>query len=664
MRTPAYKIVLPLLFGLTVLEAHVLADDVERRTLNDGQLVLEDIPEIPDSLVQALNRYQHVRGAGFRDWTFNGQSIFLSTRFAEVRQLHRIDQPGGARHQLTFFPEPFGSLRRSPRDDTLLYSMDAGGNENAQLFLFDLKQGEPKLLTDGKSKNGAALWHPKRNWIAYQSTQRNGRSNDVWLNDLDASNSSRLLLESPDGTWWGPLDWDAAGNRLLIQQYVSVNDSRIHALDVKTGALTLIAGSSETPSRNLGSGTATWTADEAGIYFVTDQQGEFAQLAELHLQDEKLELITHDIPWDVEDFELSDDRQRGAFSVNEEGRSRLFLFDPQSNHHKVVESIPTGLVGSMGFSPDGKRLALTLNTSQTTMDVYVLQLGDGPLDFGDLKRWTYSEVGGLDTSQFSQPELVRYPTFDQVDGGPRTIPAFVYRPPGPGPHPVVIYIHGGPESQFQPGFVSTFQSWIDQLGVAVIAPNVRGSSGYGRSYVRLDNGRKREDSVRDIGALLDWIESQPNLDSQRVAVYGGSYGGYMVLASAVHYSDRLRAAIDVVGISNFVTFLENTEDYRRDLRRAEYGDERDPEMRTFLESISPLNHVDKIQIPLFVVQGQNDPRVPVSEARQMVQAVRTHGGKVWYMNALNEGHGYSKKENRDIFGQATVLFLKEHLIGE
>jgi dipeptidyl aminopeptidase/acylaminoacyl peptidase len=203
---------------------------------------------------------------------------------------------------------------------------------------------------------------------------------------------------------------------------------------------------------------------------------------------------------------------------------------------------------------------------------------------------------------------------------------------------------------------------LNELGVAVLLPNVRGSSGFGKTYLALDNGERREDSVRDIGALLDWIEVQPELDENRVAVFGGSYGGYMVLASAVHYSDRLSAAVDVVGISNFVSFLENTQDYRRDLRRQEYGDERDPQMRAHLERISPLNNVEKIRVPLLVVQGQNDPRVPVSESEQMVEALRARGQPVWYMNALNEGHGYRKKQNRDLYQQAVVMFFRRHLL--
>ena len=294
----------------------------------------------------------------------------------------------------------------------------------------------------------------------------------------------------------------------------------------------------------------------------------------------------------------------------------------------------------------------------------MLDLGRGPLDHGKLERWTFSEVGGLDTSTFREPELIEFPTFDQVDGRQRMIPAWLYKPAGPGPHPVVVSIHGGPEGQARPFFSSTYQLWLEKLGVAVLVPNVRGSAGYGKTYVKLDNSFKREDSVKDIGALLDWIETQPDLDQDRVAVFGGSYGGYMVLASAVHFSDRLRAAVDIVGISSFVTFLENTQDYRRDLRRVEYGDERDPEMRAHLEKISPVNNVEHIKIPMFVVQGENDPRVPVTESIQMVEALREQGQPVWYMNALNEGHGYRKKENRDIYEQATVLFLRTHLLGE
>jgi dipeptidyl aminopeptidase/acylaminoacyl peptidase len=290
-----------------------------------------------------------------------------------------------------------------------------------------------------------------------------------------------------------------------------------------------------------------------------------------------------------------------------------------------------------------------------------MELGRSPEAANSLQRWSYSEVGGLDTRTFVEPKLITYPTFDLKNDRPRQIPAFVYRPDREGPHPVIIHVHGGPEAQYRPSFNGVFQMWIAELGAAVIAPNVRGSTGYDSAYLELDNGLKREDAVKDIGALLDWIAEQPDLDETRVAISGGSYGGYMVLASAVHYSDRLRAGIDVVGISNFVSFLENTEEYRRELRRYEYGDERDPQMRAFLERISPLNNVEKIRIPMLVVQGQNDPRVPVSESEQIVRALREQGQEVRYIKALNEGHGFDRKENRDVYQQATLMFLQRYL---
>ena len=424
----------------------------------------------------------------------------------------------------------------------------------------------------------------------------------------------------------------------------------------------MLAGDPDNPSSNYPVGF-----DRAGngFWFVTDMKGDFKQLAWQSLeQGAEPVILTSDIPWDVAGMAISDDRTRAAFSMNVEGRSEIYLLDLLSREFEKVNKVPVGLGGSLEFSPDGRKLGMALNTAKTPSDSFVLTLGEGALEYGELKRWTYSEVGGLDTDSFIEPELVHYPTFDSGSGGPEAIPAWVYKPAGEGPHPVIINIHGGPESQARPSFSSTYQMWLHKLGAVIIRPNVRGSAGYGKHYMSLDNGFKREDSVRDIGALLDWIATQPDMDKNRVAVFGGSYGGYMVLASAVHYSDRLAAAVDVVGISNFVTFLENTQDYRRDHRRAEYGDERDPAMREHLQSISPLTHVDKIKIPMLVVQGQNDPRVPVTEAIQVVDALRANGNSVWYMNAMNEGHGYRKKENRDVYAQATVMFLQKHLVEE
>ncbi len=361
--------------------------------------------------------------------------------------------------------------------------------------------------------------------------------------------------------------------------------------------------------------------------------------------------LTGDIDWNVERIAISHDRRTLALSTNEDGYSVLRLLDTRTRRLSPVRGAPRGYVRSLTFAPEAPVLGFTVQSATNTGDAYTYDLRRRRT-----VRWTQSEVGGLDASRFVEPTLERYETFDE-----RQIPAFYYRPEGDGPFPVVVYIHGGPESQARPWFSPLTQYLASEAGIAVVAPNVRGSDGYGKSYLLLDNGTRREDSVRDIGALLDWIEAREELDGERVAVFGGSYGGYMVLASMVHYGDRLRAGVDNVGISNFVTFLENTREYRRDLRRAEYGDERDPEMRAHLARISPVNNVDRMNCALFVAHGANDPRVPASEAEQIVEAVRRNGHDVWYMLARNEGHGFQKKNNRDVYLQLTVMFLMEHL---
>jgi dipeptidyl aminopeptidase/acylaminoacyl peptidase len=624
--------------------------------MNNGKLVLEDIPEIPQSIRQELYRWQDIRGAIFRSWSVDGKGIYVSTGFGSVDSLHKIVMPGGARRQLTFYREPIREISRRPGAEQLIFSRDANGSEFAQIYMFDGESGEASLLTDGESRNGAMVWDRRGSRIAYTSTLRDGIANDIWVMDPDQPDKAEIAIEVDDGFLWEPAEFSREGGRLLVQNYVSVTDSRAIMVNLDDGTRTLLAGGGETPSLNQ---PVAFDDDGEGFWLITDQGGEFNQLAWQSLVPGATpEIVTSSIPWNISDVVISDDRQRMAFVANENGNSRVYLMDPATREYRMVDKLPTGIAYGLRFSPDDKRLGLTLNSANAPSDAYVLKLGRGPLKFGRLVRWTESEVGGLVVQEFVVPDLVHYPTFDG-----REVPAWIHKPRGAGPHPVVIRIHGGPESQARPIFSSTFQFWVANLGAAVIQPNVRGSTGYGKTYVGLDNGFQREDAVRDIGSLLDWIETQPDLDASRIALYGGSYGGYMVLASAVHYSDRLCAVIDNVGISNFVSFLETTQDYRRDRRRQEYGDERDPEMRAHLERISPLNNVSRITVPMFIIQGQNDPRVPVTEATQMVEALRERGQSVWFMNALNEGHGYRKRENRDILQQVMTIFLREHLVG-
>ena len=647
---------------LLLLTSNSMAVDVQRSTANDGQLIMEGIPPIPASLPQTLSRYQNIRSASFSAWSNDSKGIFVKTRFGHVDQLHRVDQPGGARYQLTFGEEPVGEVRRQPNGKLLALTRDKGGDEFDQVYLLNPDNGLIRLMSDGHALNNRMAWDRRGQNLAYRSTRRNGRSSDIWIKKTNSSEPATIALATEDGTLWKPVDFSRDGKRLLIQQFVSVADSRVFVKDLPTGELRLLAGDAENPSSNIATGF-----DRQGnhVLFVTNQREGAAELAKVTLDEMPvMSFVSSRSNWDITQFVLSPDRRRGAFIANEGGISRLYLFDPERMALKLASKIPIGLIAGLNFSPDSKKLGMTLNSARNPSDAFVLDLGRKPLSAGKLTRWTYSEVGGLNTDNFSTPIPVQFPSPLEGQDKSLSIAAFIYKPPGDGPFPVIIHVHGGPENQFRPRFNSDFQMWIDQLGVAVIAPNIRGSLGYGSHFMTLDDGYNREAAVKDIGALLDWIKLQPQLDENRVAIFGASYGGYIALASAVHYSDRLRAAVDRVGISNFVTFLENTQDYRRELRRFEYGDERDPEMRAFLQDISPLNNVDKIKIPLFVQQGRNDPIVPMSESEQMVSALRERGQTVWYMNALNEGHGYDKKENRDLYQQATFLFLQKFLLGD
>lgn len=652
------RVVLSLLLSIVPLRAG--AEDASEWQANDGQLILQGVPEIPPALVERIRQFQNARSARFLDWTHDGKGMYVRTQFGDVSQVHRVGAAGGARRQLTWFAEPVGEVTRRRRGRDLAITMDEGGGERDQILLFDPKTGSTRRLSDGGSRNRLLRWSRDGRQLAYQSTRRNGRSNDLWMMDPNHPDRAELLLEAPAGTWVGPADFSDNGRYLLVQQFLGVDDSRIHLLDLRDRTSRLAAGDAEYPSGNR---AVTFDRHGKGFFFITNARGRAAELAWQSLEPgQPPEFLTTRIPWDVTDFALSPDGRRGAFATNEDGISRLYLLDTGKRRYGQVNSIPQGVISGLEFNPDNRHLALTLSTPRTPSDVYVLDLGRRARSAGSLTRWTFSEVGGLDADLFVEPQLRHFPTFDRVDEQPRMVPAFVYRPPGRGPHPVIIHVHGGPEAQYRPAFSMRTQLWVAELGAAVIAPNIRGSSGYDTQYLALDNGYRREDAVRDIGALLDWIAEQPDLDENRVAIYGASYGGYLVLASAVHYSDRLRAGVDVVGISNFVSFLENTEDYRRAFRRYEYGDERDPEMRAFLQRISPLNNVDRIEIPLLVVQGRNDPRVPASESEQIVRALRGRNQPVWYIEALNEGHGYDRKENRIIYEQAAILFLRQFLL--
>ncbi|MGH8441272.1 MAG: S9 family peptidase [Nevskiaceae bacterium] len=611
-----------------------------------GSLITENVPEIPAALAALTNQYQQARSASLQGWA--GDSILITTRFADTAQLHRVAFPGGDRQQLTFAQEPVAVAAPAPDGKSTLFRKDVGGNEQFQFYSFDLATGASRLLTDGKSRNQGALWSDRGDRFAFSTTQRNGKDTDIHVLERGAA-ASQPLLERP-GTW-GALDWSTDGSRLLVIKFISVNESELYVVDVASRAVTRF----HPADRPIAFGDARFAEHGKGVYYTSDEGSEFQQLRYERLGGDAPRVLTADIPWDVEEIELSAGGRYLAFTVNAGGLAELHVRDLKRDKTVATPKLPVGLVSNLRFHRSAPRLGFVLNGPRSPSDVFSFDVGkDG------LTRWTRSETGGLDAGTFAEPSLIEFESFDG-----RRIPAFYYRaqPKRPGGRvPVLISIHGGPESQSRPAFNPLTELYLRELGVAVLLPNVRGSQGYGKGYLQLDNGFKREDSVKDIGALLDWVAKQPELDVSRVAVIGGSYGGYMVLASMTHFNARLRAGIEIVGISNFVTFLTNTSDYRRDLRRVEYGDEQDPAMRAYLEKISPMTSARNITKPMLIAQGANDPRVPRTEAEQMVATIRAQGGDVWYVLGKDEGHGFAKKGNRDYYQNAVILFLQKHVL--
>lgn len=637
-----------LLLGASIAAPAVPAAFPPRQEM--GNLILEGIPAKDPALGERLHKYLDGRDASFLDWLPDG-GMLVATRFGNTTQVHRLTAPLGAREQLTFYPEPVSnaSAPQVGAADSVVFLKDRGGDENAQVYYMRLTDKSTRLLTDGKSLHGNVEWSNDGKRVAYYGNGRDGVSYDVYIADVGATTPPRLAVAARDKGAWYPLDWSVDDMKLLLLNYVSINESYLYVADVWSGALTAL-----TPrEKRIGVKSAKFAPDGRGVYVVSDEKGEFAQLRYLDLITKETRELTPDVPWDIDEFDVSPDGRYVAFVANDDGRGRLTVLDVQRKSELLPPGLPVGKVTTIKFDRTSKKLALTFESAQSPRDVYVFEL-----DRNAVVRWTKSEVGPVDSNAFVPAELVRYPTWDRVNGKPRTISAFMYTPKTPGPHPVVINIHGGPESQYQPTYEPFTQFLVNELGYAVIAPNVRGSSGYGKTFLQLDNGQLREDAVRDIGSLLVWIGIQSGLDREKVVVMGGSYGGYMTLASLAAYNDRLRGGIDVVGISNFVTFLQKTSPYRQDLRRAEYGDERDSRMRSFLTRISPLTKAAEIRKPLLVVQGLNDPRVPASESEQMVSRIRVNGGEVWYLAAKDEGHGFRKKANRDFYLETAAQFLE------
>ncbi len=615
-------------------------------------LVTENIPALPLSYVADVKSYTESRGASLVATHPLRKEILISTRFGNSNQIHWVKSAGGDRKQITFFDEPINGATFDPiKGDFFLFLKDNGGNEFSQIYRYDVSIKKSTLLTDGqRSQNGGLSWSHKGNLFAYGSTKRNGQDRDIYIMDPLNPASDKKVLENTGGGW-GVADWSYDDSNLFISESISVNESRLYLLDLATGTKTLLLPQQNEKANYDG---VAFTHDGKGFYVITNKDNEFERLAYYDLVSKKLSFITSSIPWDVESTDLSEDGKHLAFTTNENGISKLYLLQTSNNTVEQIKTVATGVISSVRWFNDSKSIGFTFNDHTTSADVF-----EYVVESKQLIRWTESELGGLDVSALQPAQLISWKTFDG-----KMISGYRYKASSKfvGKRPVIINIHGGPEGQSRPTFLGRNNYFTNEMGVSIIYPNVRGSTGYGKTFVDLDNGFKREESVKDIGSLIDWIGTQPDLDANKIMVTGGSYGGYMTLAVSFWYADKISCSLDVVGISNFNTFMKNTEAYRRDLRRVEYGDEREPKMAEFFEKMAPLNNASKIKKPMFIVQGGNDPRVPYTESVQMKDKIKQNGGTVWFLMAKDEGHGFRKKNNQDFQFYATIEFVKSFLV--
>lgn len=631
----------------------------------NANLLAEGIPAIPQAIADKVANYTEFRGYAFMGWHPVDRSMLVRHREsgANIAQIYWLKSPGGKLEKLTDFPDSVAAAAFEPREGKyLVYARDAGGNEATQVFRMDLVTRQSTLLSNPDERS-SYTWNRAGDRLLMESvpldrTAQGGKRAQVvttlTLLDPQKPDTKTVLAELPGGGW-GSFSFSPDDRALAVQQYRTPNDSDVFLIDTKTGAREKILP--KEGAAPAGYSGFEWSLDKQRLFLTTNQGGEFYELAVYDLRDKSLTVLSRHIPWDIENFTLSADGKRLMAVANNNGRDEMRLFDATSGKELARPAVGAGAIGGGDWhAAQRNTLAYSLNSPQSPGDVYTLDT-----DTGKTERWTVAGTApGVQLDTFVSPELVQIKSFDGL-----TVSGWLFLPDAakfPGKRPVLVNFHGGPEGQSTVRFMGRYNYYLNEMGIAVLLPNVRGSRGYGKTYLDLDNGFKRKDSVKDGGAFLAWAGQHPRLDAKRIAITGGSYGGYMSLATAVDYSPLIRSAIDVVGISHFTTFLNNTESYRRDLRRVEYGDERDPVMRAFHEQIAPLNNAAAIKVPLFVVQGKNDPRVPYTEAQQIVAAVRKNGVPVWYLLADNEGHGFRRKANADFEFYATVRFLETTLL--
>ncbi len=622
-----------------------------------ASLVLDGIPPIPAEIAAKTKPYTEFRPAAMLAWHPERREVLVRTRLGNADQLHRVAEPGAAPEPLTDHPDAVSGGSYEPRSGKwILFERGTGGDEVFRIHRYDVATKEIVALSPEGRRASEPKWNRKGDRVLFTTVPVDRNSTErvattqVHLADPAAPGESKVIAQLPGGGWFG-FTFSPNDRQVAFVEYVSANESHVWLMDVATGQRRRLTP--PTRGEPVHYGSPKFSPDGKSLFVISDRDSEYRHLAVIDLATRRERALAANLRFDVDDISVSAAARRLAFVTNEGGAHALRFLDLATRKELPRPALVNGVIGGLRWRKDGSEIAFTHASARSPGDVFSYDV-----KAHRVTRWTNGNSPSLNAAEFPEPRVIKWKSFDG-----REITGLYYHPPGrfEGVRPVVVNIHGGPEAQARAGFIGRYNYLVNELGIAVIFPNVRGSSGFGKTFLKLDNGRLREDSVKDIGALLDWIGAQPGLDAGRVLVMGGSYGGYMTLASSVHFADRIAGAVSSVGISSFVTFLERTETYRRDLRRVEYGDERDPAMREFLESISPLAHAAKITKPLFVVQGRNDPRVPWTEAEQIVATLKKGGTPAWYLLGLDEGHGFRKKANADFQFYATVEFIRRTL---
>jgi dipeptidyl aminopeptidase/acylaminoacyl peptidase len=675
------KSVLAVLTSICIFSAHA------QYITPAANLVIENIPPIPEALTKKVEAYTQFKPSAIIAWHPTDGSILIRMRLNNSNQLHLVKSPGAKPEPLTDFQDAVSNATFQPKKgEYLLFARATGGDEVFRIYRMDLKSKTVTPISPEGERAGGPAWNREGTRVAFTTASVDRKETAQSLQDAAARKAiTKVYIADPlkpesakvvatfDGGGFSAFRFSPDEKSLAYLEYVSANESHIWMMDIATGKKARITPAPKAggaPAATVAYGAPRFSRDGKRIYTVSDRDNEFRRLVTIDIATGKETVLTAHLKFDIDDFSISNKAKRIALTTNEEGSSVLRFLDLETGKELPRPALLTGEISGLrwkGGSDDaddsadgneqevGNEIAFNLTSARSPGEVYSMNIVAPKVT-----RWTNGSSANLNPMDFVEPKLVQWKSFDGLK-----ISGFIYQPDAKnfqGKRPVIINIHGGPEGQARPGFIARNNYMVNELGIAIIFPNVRGSTGFGKTFLAMDNGKKREDSVKDIGALFDWIKDQPDLDASKVLVTGGSYGGYMALAVATNYADRIAGTINTVGISNFVTFLANTESYRRDLRRVEYGDERDPDMKKFLETISPLNNAAKIKKPLFVVQGKNDPRVPYTEALQIVEQVKKQNVPVWFLMANDEGHGFAKKSNQDFLFYAQIKFMEKTLL--